>query len=147
MGLGCLWALRGQCCVGGICDSKIKEIWWFTTKICPTLRVPIGVLNSPRGITIHIYKFACLDRLVQITTNQMTFLRNLMRIKRKQKEKDKNTSNSVRGITIHIYKLCVFGPPRPNHNNPNEIRKKSNENQGNKRNKKENTSNSQSALS
>ena len=75
-GLGFLWALRGQCCVGGMCDSKIKDIWWFTTKVCPTLRVPIGVLNSPRGTTIHIYKFACLDRLVQITTNQMKFLRN-----------------------------------------------------------------------
>ena len=75
-GLGFLWALRGQCCVGGICDSKIKDIWWFTTKVCPTLRVPIGVLNSPRGITIHIYKFACLDRFVQITTNHMKFLRN-----------------------------------------------------------------------
>ena len=80
-GLAFLWALRGQCCVGGICDSKIKEIWWFTTKVCPTLRVPIGVLNSPRGITIHIYKF------------------------------------------------CVFGPPRPNHNKPNEILKKLNEHQ------------------
>ena len=47
-------------------------------------------------------------------------------IKRKKKE---HTSNSPSGITIHIYKLFVFGPPRPNHNKPNEILKNINEHQ------------------
>ncbi len=62
-GLAFLWALGGQCCVGGICDSKIKEMWWFTMKIT--------VASQYTCIS-----FACLDRLVQITTNQMNILRN-----------------------------------------------------------------------
>ena len=66
-----------------------------------------------------------------------------MNIKRKQTGKERKHIKFTPGITIHIYKLFVFGPPRPNHNKPNEILKKLNEHQEEtKRAKKDNTSNS-----
>ena len=52
-----------------------------------------------------------------------------MNIKRKQTGEKRKHIKFTPGITIHIYKFVVFGPPRPNHNKPNEILKKLNEHQ------------------
>ena len=118
-GLGFLWALRGQCCVGGICDSKIKEIWWFTTKVCPTLRVPIGVRNSPRGITIHIYKF-CLFGTPRPNHNKPNaMIKKLNEHRFETKGTTQKTQQIHPAAPQYTCIRCVFRPPRPNHNKPN----------------------------
>ena len=62
-----------------------------------------------------------------------------MNIKRKQTGKERKHIKFTPGITIHIYKFVVFGPPRPNHNKPNEILKKPNENQAETKRKRKDT--------